>query len=150
MRASHYLETYDEELGTEPFRQGIHTLPPFVPQALDLTAALAEIEVEALRHLVAGKFLAALGDFAVPFHASRSGDAEADAWIAAAGPALASATSGGILHWRLAYPEDPWLRYWSGLVHRGQWRRVPALGEFARARALGLASLRVDRHLGES
>ncbi len=61
VRASHYLETYDEELGSEPFRQGIHTLPPFVPQALDLTEALAEIETEALRYLLDGKFLAALG-----------------------------------------------------------------------------------------
>lgn len=98
----------------------------------------------------ADRFLAALGDFSAPFHASRSGDAEADAGIAAAGPALASATSGGIVHWRLAYPDDPWLRFWSGLVHRGQGRRVPALGEFARARALGLASPRVDRYLAES
>lgn len=61
VRASHYLETYDEELGTEPFRQGIHTLPPFVPRSLDLEAAMAEIETEALRYLVDGKFLVALG-----------------------------------------------------------------------------------------
>jgi agmatinase len=61
VRASHYLETYDEEIHSEPFRQGIHTAPPFVPEALDLTEALAEIETEALRYLIDGKFLAALG-----------------------------------------------------------------------------------------
>lgn len=61
VRASHYLETYDEELATEPFRQGIHTLPPFVPGSLDLAEAIAEIETEALRYLVDGKFLVSLG-----------------------------------------------------------------------------------------
>lgn len=61
VRASHYLETYDEELGSEPFRQGIHTLPPFVPESLDLAEAIAEIETEALRYLVDGKFLVSLG-----------------------------------------------------------------------------------------
>jgi agmatinase len=61
VRASHYLETYDEELGGEPFRQGIHTLPPFVPQSLDLAEAIEEIETEALRYLVDGKFLVGLG-----------------------------------------------------------------------------------------
>ncbi len=61
VRASHYLETYDEELGGEPFRQGIHTLPPFVPESLDLAEAIAEIETEALRYLVDGKFLVSLG-----------------------------------------------------------------------------------------
>lgn len=61
VRASHFLETYDEELGSEPFRQGIHTLPPFVPESLDLAEAIAEIETEALRYLVDGKFLVSLG-----------------------------------------------------------------------------------------
>lgn len=59
--ASRYLETYDEELGTEPFRQGIHTLPPFVPEAFELPAAMAEIEAEGRRYMADGKFVVALG-----------------------------------------------------------------------------------------
>lgn len=61
IRASQSMELWDEELGTEPYRVGIATLPPFVPEAHDLGEALAEIEAEARRHLEAGKFLLTLG-----------------------------------------------------------------------------------------
>jgi N1-aminopropylagmatine ureohydrolase len=61
IRASQFVETYDEELGSEPFRMGIATLPAFQPDAFDLATALAEIEEEARRHLAAGKFLVSLG-----------------------------------------------------------------------------------------
>ena len=102
----------------------------------------------------AGRFMAALGDAAAPFIAGRTlGDdaaaRAADDGIAQASRALSSATSGGILHWRRAYPDDPWLRLWSGLLHRGQGRTVMALGELLRARALGLTSLRLERYIAE-
>lgn len=61
LRASQAMETYDEELGGEPCRRGIATLPPFLPDAFDMAAAIGEIESEARRHLEAGKFLVALG-----------------------------------------------------------------------------------------
>lgn len=61
LEASQALELWDEELGTEPFRMGVATLPPFAPEAPDLGAALDEIRAEARRHLEAGKFLVALG-----------------------------------------------------------------------------------------
>ncbi len=61
VRASQFVETYDEELGSEPFLQGIATLDPFEPPAEDLAEALAEVEAEARRHLAAGKFLVTLG-----------------------------------------------------------------------------------------
>ena len=102
----------------------------------------------------ADRFIAALGDAAAPFVASQEAvdnavSRAADDWIAAAPPALASATAGGILHWRSFYPDDPWLRLWSGLVHRGRGRMVLALGEFLRARSLGLTSPRVERYISE-
>jgi agmatinase len=61
VRASQAMELYDEELEAEPFEQGIATVPPFLPEAFDMAAALAEIEVEAHRHLALGKFLVVLG-----------------------------------------------------------------------------------------
>jgi agmatinase len=61
IRASQSMELYDEELGSEPHRLGIATLPPFVPEAHDMGEALAELEAEAKRHLAAGKFLLTLG-----------------------------------------------------------------------------------------
>jgi glycosyltransferase involved in cell wall biosynthesis len=99
----------------------------------------------------ADRFLAALGPAAAPFEASRAAaqGSEADARIAACSPALASAASGGILHWRAFYPDDPWLRLWSGLVLMGQGRRVPALGEFMAAVALGLPPARAEHHAAQ-
>lgn len=61
LRASQYVELYDEELDAEPCDAGIHTLPPFVPDAFDMALALGEIEEVARRHLEAGKFLVTLG-----------------------------------------------------------------------------------------
>ncbi len=61
LRASQALELYDQELRCEPADLGIATLPPFLPEAFDLGAALDELEAECRRHLEAGKFLITLG-----------------------------------------------------------------------------------------
>lgn len=61
LQASTYVELYDEELATEPADQGIATLPPFVPPAEDLGAALDQIADQARQHLAAGKFLVTIG-----------------------------------------------------------------------------------------
>ncbi|HEX2252105.1 MAG TPA: agmatinase [Thermoanaerobaculia bacterium] len=61
LRASQSMELYDEELASEPFRLGIATLPPFLPEAFDLGEALGELQAEAATHLAAGKFLVTLG-----------------------------------------------------------------------------------------
>lgn len=61
IRASQAMELYDEELGSQPFEQGIATLSPFLPESFDMEAAMAEITVESRRHLDAGKFLVTLG-----------------------------------------------------------------------------------------
>lgn len=59
--ASGYVELFDEELGIEPMRQGIRTVPSFEPASEDLATAMAEMEAEARRHMEAGKFLVCLG-----------------------------------------------------------------------------------------
>ncbi len=61
LRASQSMELWDEELGSEPFRQGIATLPPYLPEAFAMGEAMAELAAEARRHLAAGKFLVTLG-----------------------------------------------------------------------------------------
>ena len=61
IRASQSMELYDEELGLEPAKQGIATLPPFLPEAYDLGEAMAELQAAARSHLEQGKFLVTLG-----------------------------------------------------------------------------------------
>ena len=61
VRASQAMELYDEELSAEPYRQGIATLPPFLPEAFNMEEAMAELQAEARGHLAAGKFLVTLG-----------------------------------------------------------------------------------------
>ncbi len=61
IQASQAMELYDEDLDSEPFEQGIATLPPFLPSAFDMSEAMGEIASEARRHLEAGKFLVTIG-----------------------------------------------------------------------------------------
>lgn len=61
LRASQAMELWDEELSAEPYKLGISTLPPFLPEAYDMAEALGELRDEARRHFAAGKFLVTLG-----------------------------------------------------------------------------------------
>lgn len=61
IRASQAMELWDEELQSEPYLQGIATLPPFLPEAFAMAEALAELQEEARVHLERGKFLVTLG-----------------------------------------------------------------------------------------
>ena len=60
LRASHYVELYDEELRLEPFRIGIETLPPVDVEAVE-EVALERISAAARATLERGRFLAAIG-----------------------------------------------------------------------------------------
>ena len=103
-------------------------------------------------HSGAEQFIEALGEGAGDFITSRSAaepgaavDAclAAEARIGAASPLLASATSGGVLHYRRYFPSDAYLRLWAGLVLHGQGRHALAVAEFAQAARLGLDHWRV-------
>jgi len=61
LRASQAMELYDEELGGEPYLQGIATLPSFLPEAFDMGEGFAELQTEARAHMERGKFLVTLG-----------------------------------------------------------------------------------------
>ncbi len=60
LRASRYVELYDEELRLEPFRIGIETLPPVDVEAVE-DVALERISAAARAALERDRFLAALG-----------------------------------------------------------------------------------------
>lgn len=60
LRASRYVELYDEELRLEPFRIGIETLPP-VDVGASEQAALQRISASARAVVEQGRFLAAIG-----------------------------------------------------------------------------------------
>ena len=60
LRASRYVELYDEELRLEPFRIGIETLPPVDVEASE-EAALERISAAARAVIERGRFLTALG-----------------------------------------------------------------------------------------
>lgn len=88
------------------------------------------------------RFMASLGAAAKVFRlsAERSpGWQQADHQIACSDAALVGAGAGGILHWRGAYPNDPWLRYWAGLVFARAGRSALAAAEFAAAAKAGVS-----------
>lgn len=96
-------------------------------------------------------FVASLWGHGAAFEASmRSADAEealaADEAVAAASPPLVSG-DGGVLDYRSRFPDDPWLRLWSGLVLDAMGRPAFAAGELAAARGLGIDPARVEPRL---
>jgi len=99
-------------------------------------------------------FLASLGESAPQFRDSFEGRAihgraterAADRFIEQSSALLASASAGGVLHYRIAYPDDPFLRYWSGLVLANQGRTALAAMEFCAAAKLGFDDERLAPH----
>jgi len=100
----------------------------------------------------AALFLVSLAHAAVRFETSIADDdiaavLAADRAIADASPVLVNAGGGGIFHYRASFPDDPWLRLWSGLVLERQGRFAIAIGEYRRAIELGCAHWRVQAYL---
>jgi hypothetical protein len=71
--------------------------------------------------------------------------AAADDRIGVSSPTLAVG-EGGIIHYRNAYPDDPHLRLWSGLVSEARGHLSVAASEFEAATALGLSDGRADAY----
>lgn len=97
------------------------------------------------------RFLLGLGASASQFRVSRNAADHpratvlaADRLISASSPLLASGASGGVLHYRLEYPGDPHLHYWSGLVLAHAGRPALAAAEFAAARRNGFDAARLE------
>jgi len=61
LEASQQVELYDEELGAEPYLEGVHTLDEFSPIASDLEESIAQIGNHARAFLSKKRILAVLG-----------------------------------------------------------------------------------------
>jgi glycosyltransferase involved in cell wall biosynthesis len=100
-------------------------------------------------------FIESLGDTAPQFSTSFTSDNLQDIWaaeqnISESSPLLQSPASGGILHYRLYYPNDAYLRLWSGLVFRNQGQLKQAASEFHEAARLGFPHWRIFWYFAES
>lgn len=87
------------------------------------------------------KFIKSLGVAGAAFRISAKrecGWQEADEEIARSSSALIGAGAGGILHYRGYYPDDPFLRYWAGLIFATQGRNALAGAELAAATKAGV------------
>ena len=97
-------------------------------------------------------FIESLGDEGDTFRASMAQTGtdmrEYDVQISRASPALANSGGGGIIHYRLTYDSDPYLRFWSGLVFAQNGRPALARGEFEAARRLGMSEQRINFQVG--
>ncbi len=93
-------------------------------------------------------FVHSLGQQSVLFDRSRRGKTMSDRTSAdlliARSPVVLTGGQGGIIHWRNTYPEDPWLRYWSGLVLWQTGDFTKAQVEFEAAVRFGLPPSKVD------
>lgn len=99
----------------------------------------------------ADQFIESLGDAGGDFEVSRdSSDTQsrrlAEERIKNA-PIHLSNGEGGIMHYRNAFSDDPWLRFWSGLVLLGQDRVAESREEFQAAALGGLESGRCEAYL---
>jgi hypothetical protein len=95
----------------------------------------------------AERFVRALGTSAPQFWESLTRRSEeAERLIASSSPLLAFG-EGGILQYRNTYPQDPYLRLWSGLVLLAHKRPKDATREFQAAIALGLDPARAEPYL---
>jgi hypothetical protein len=91
----------------------------------------------------AARFVQTLGEQAGAFVVSLAGTAGADE-LARADDAVAASSAllvqgdGGLIHWRNSAPDDPHLRWWSGLAQEAAGRLDLAAAEYEAAAALGL------------
>lgn len=101
----------------------------------------------------AEKFIETLGETGRAFAVSHGSELteelfSADQVIAQSSPLLAEG-EGGITHYRNTYPEDPHLRFWSGLVLWQSGDASRAIAEFQAAVQLGFPHWRIHWHLAQ-
>ena len=116
---------------------------------------LEELLGKAQQPSAAELFVESLGDAAPQFKISMSAFnidelLEADHKIARSSPVLCSKGGGGIFHYRNDYPEDGYLRLWSGLVLQEQGQVTEAIAEFNKAVKLGCDHWRVSWYIAQA
>ena len=101
-------------------------------------------------------FLEGMGDSADPAFVTSLTAPSPDALLAAeevishCSTLVRSPFSGGISNYRAAFPEDGWLRLWSGLVLRQEGRLPAAISEFAAALDRGCHHWRVGWYIAQT
>ncbi len=100
-------------------------------------------------------FVESLGDHGHDFLISLTSADLPSLWvaeeaIARASTLLRSVSSGGILHYRDAFPEDGFLRLWGGLVLRQEGSFAEAIVEFSKAIDLGCDHWRVGWYIAQA
>jgi len=102
----------------------------------------------------AEKFSQSLGNTVPQFQISLTSDNvaeifKAEAAIASSPPVLTNHTGGGIFHYQRYYPQDSYLRLWSGLVWKEQGQNVRVIAAFNKAIELGCNHWRVYWYLAQ-
>lgn len=101
----------------------------------------------------AARFVAAVGPTGENFRRSmaiaadsqsRNRQDQADAAIATSDAAMRGPGAGGVLHYRGYYPHDPFLLWWSALIHANSGNAGFAIADAMQARRFGLDEERVD------
>ena len=127
---------------------------PVETRILDRPVLLEELLGKTKQLSSAELFIESLGDAAPQFETSMHGFnldelLEADRQIARSSPVLCSKGGGGIFHYRKNYPEDGYLRLWSGLVLQEQGKISDAIAEFNKAIELGCDHWRVSWYVAQ-
>jgi glycosyltransferase involved in cell wall biosynthesis len=107
---------------------------------------------QAHKQSAAADYVNSLGDLGRPYRLSLSSTdfqqgLEADAFLAEMSPL---AHIGGVLEHLNLHPNDPWLRFWSGLAFLGQGNGAMALSEFAKAKTDGCKHQRLPWHVARA
>ncbi|MGL5509063.1 MAG: glycosyltransferase, partial [Microcoleaceae cyanobacterium] len=148
------LNNIYQKLLTLPKKQrfwGINTQESLLNQPISLSDLTGESQALTGSQL----FVESLGDRSTEFAISMQGGEidqllKADQYIAQASPLLASAGAGGIWHYRSHYPQDVYLRFWSGLLLQQRGKHQEAIREFTYAINSGFAHLRINWYVATS
>jgi glycosyltransferase involved in cell wall biosynthesis len=150
-QSARQLNQIYEELVSEPKRQrrwpiSEHGTKPGPGNSMDGLAASATGAV---------LFIQTLGGTAPQFATSltsRDRDVllDAEKIIGRSSPVLMGIGAGGFFHYRNHYPQDPFLRLWTGLALQSQARDALAVAEFMAALRFGLTHWRVSWYLAQS
>lgn len=138
-------EAFDTTRAAEAYRQLFAGMMANAPASRRLTSPRAS---------GAERFVASLGIHGGAFRRSLLADDErvesaCDEGIAESPTQVVDAASGGVLHYRRAYPNDPHLHLWSGLVLRTLGRRALAAAEFKAATRDTRTARRARAYLSE-
>ena len=150
--AAKQLNTIYEQLMQQPKRRRIWGVP-VGERLLDRPVTLQDLMGNTPS--AAELFVESLGDcashFSVSLHSQNIQELfDADRQIATSPPIMCNPGGGGVLHYRSYYPNDGYLRFWSGLITQAKQQYSQAIAEFKAAIELGCNHWRVSWYLANA